>query len=831
MKNMRIDANEVSVASALPYRQQISHDTVITDAGDYVSTLQLHGVSFDTMSNALLDSLNSGWLNTLNGTLASPNHACWTHIVRTRQKEVMVDADYDNYFSQEFMKAYNARLESASFFSNRLYISPVYRFAGTRADRAAMPMMSQKSAEFTAMKQRALDMQERFLKSLAGSLKRYHVKQLATYTSEYGYNTELGEFYAHLLNHGKSRIALQAADFSRTLQKEFLDFGRETIRIVHGGHETYAAVLTMVAPYTCDRVNAKVHEPLLTADFEFVLSQSFTTTAADSAERMLKAQLNRVKSTSANEIQSREIDDALRMLQAGKFRIFDHEWILVVYADSIKALNNHVSDAIELMGRKSVQISREIDGPLIATFFSIFPGNFKHARVRARPISSPVMAKFFPLHNFPNGNRIGSQWGEPILVLNTDSKNPYYVNLHINRDRMAEQGIELNDVYDAEDPDATNRKAHRKELGNYFVIGEAGSGKTTLKGALRVGLRRKQSEKNKTVKIFAFDKDNGEEILMRAMGAEYYILEPGKPCGINPFQWMATDSTKEMIFGVAKWAAMYETNYMLTSKDVNDLKRAIEYVFEIDVRERRFAKILESLPTHAGNQSLFAALHRWTRNDRDPRATPYGWVLDSPEDRLQLKGGDLFGFDMTAILALGYAKTPLMRMITEKILNSAKGSPHVIDIAEAWAALDDPLMGPFIEDQSRTIRKQDGVMGLDTQNADDIIGSMLGAKFLNQFPTAFILPNARAKAEVYIDGLGLTPRELELVRSGKPENGDVLIKKGTESIMAKLNLAGMNDMLSVLSSSADNVKVCRETIEEFGADPKVWLPHFLKRRV
>lgn len=831
MKNPRIDAQEVSVASALPYTQQISEDTVLTDAGDYVSTLQLHGISFDTMQNTLLDGLNAGWLNTINGTLTSPNHACWTHIVRTQQRDVTADAEYDNYFSEKFMGEYNARLNSRPFFTNRLYISPVYRFAGTKADRAAMPLVAKNSAEFTAMKEKALDMQERFMKSLTASLKRYHVKQLATYTTEDGYNTELGEFYSQLLNHESSRIALQPANFSRTLQKTFLDFGRETVRIVHGGHETYAAVLTLVAPYTCDRVHAKVHEPLLTADFEFVLSQSFTTLASDSAERMLKAQLNRVKSTSANDIQVQEIEEALRNLQAGKFRMLEHEWILVVYGGSVKALNNNVSDAIELMGRKSIQIAREIDGPLIATFFSIFPGNFKYSRMRARPISSPVMAKFFPMHNFPNGNRQGSQWGAPILVLTTESKNPYHVNLHINRDRMAEQGIELNDSDETEDADGTNWKKHRKELGNYFVIGEAGSGKTTLKGAIRTGLRRRQDRKNKTVKIFAFDKDNGEEILMRAMGAQYYILEPGNPSGINPFQWEATENTKEMIFGLAKWAAMHEINYMLTSKDVVDLKRAIEYVFEIDVKDRRFSKILESLPTHSGDQSLFASLQRWTRNDKDPRATPYGWVLDSPEDKLHLAGCDMFGFDMTAILSLSYAKTPLMRMITEKIMNSAKGSPHVIDIAEAWATLDDSLMGPFIEDKSRTIRKQDGVIGLDTQNADDITGSKLGAKFLNQFPTAFILPNARAKADVYIDGLGLTPRELELVKSGKPENGDVLVRKGTESIMAKINLSGMNDMLSVLSSSADNVKICREIIQEFGGNPENWLPHFLKRRV
>ena len=172
-----------------------------------------------------------------------------------------------------------------------------------------------------------------------------------------------------------------------------------------------------------------------------------------------------------------------------------------------------------------------------------------------------------------------------------------------------------------------------------------------------------------------------------------------------------------------------------------------------------------------------------------------------------------------------------MRLITEKILRSAAGTPHVIDMAEAWALLADPLMGQFIDDKSRTIRKQDGILGLDAQNAEDVAESHLGQEFLNQFPTSFILPNSKARAEVYIDKLGLTPREFELVRTSSASDGSVLVKKGNESIMAKMNLTGMDNMLSVLSASTDNVMICRECIREFGPNPRDWLPRFYERRI
>ena len=65
MLNDRVDAKEVSDASQLPYSQQISQTIVVTEAGDYTATLQVHGISFDTMTNAEIDGLNRTWLSAI----------------------------------------------------------------------------------------------------------------------------------------------------------------------------------------------------------------------------------------------------------------------------------------------------------------------------------------------------------------------------------------------------------------------------------------------------------------------------------------------------------------------------------------------------------------------------------------------------------------------------------------------------------------------------------------------------------------------------------------------------------------------------------------------
>ncbi|MEJ8852144.1 conjugal transfer protein TrbE [Variovorax rhizosphaerae] len=827
---------ERSVASCLPYSQQIDAHTVVTYEGDLTQTIEVHGLSFETIGHKELDNLNQQWFSAINNIARSPNVALWTHVERRRVRYDVSGVAYDNDLSTEFARQYARKFDGEQHFVNQLFVSPVYRLAGNKADRASIRFSKRASEGMTEIRLRARDELSKMSAQLMASLKRYHPRLLGTYSNHGVLCSRTAGFYCRVLNNTDRHIRLDAHELSQNLQAAALNFGAETVEIEGASGSRFAAVLTLVAPYRAEQLDSKVFDGLLSSSFEFVLSQSATVMAFDKADALLKTQYNKIKSTSDNEEQLQEVAAARTQLQAGKFSMFEHELILVVYGDSIKELNHNVNAAVTLLDQKSMNTSRERGGALICTYFSTLPGNLKYGRIRAMPISSKNFSKFFPMHNFPRGNAKGSQWGAPIALMKTAAGGPYFFNFHVSRDRLLEQGIRLD--YDDEparaDPDegdtARGRedtpllKAHRKELGNYKIIGRSGGGKTVIKLALRLLARKRGMASAKPLKIFSFDKDYGEEICIRAMGGRYFRIAGGEPTGMNPFSMNPTAENISVILSIMSWNAQFDGKYVMTHKDEEDLLRSIRQVYQLDPKHRRYARVRDALPTHREN-SLYQALGRWC----DEGA--FAWVLDNAEDRFDLGGAHTFGFDMTNFLDIEEARTPILRYLTHKIAQNASGAPHIIDIAEAWRALKDPLMQTFIENKGKTIRKEDGVIGLDTQEPSDISRSPLGSTLLSQFPTQLLLPNGEAEQADYIDGLKLTPREFHLIKHTPENSGQFLLKKGAESVVVKMDLSGMDDMLSVLSASLDNVEVMHGVIDEFGPDPSQWLPIFLKRRV
>ena len=830
---------ERSVANCLPYSQQIDDHTVITYEGDLTQTIEVQGLSFETIGHKELDNLNQQWFSAINNIARSPNVALWTHVERRRVRYDLTKVDYDNDLSTEFARQYARKFEGEQHFINQLFVSPVYRLAGNRADRASIRLSKRTSEGMTELRLRARDELSKLSAQLMSSLKRYHPRLLGTYMAHGQLCSRTAEFYCRVLNNTERHMRLDAHELSQNIQTSALNFGTETVEIEGPAGSRFAAVLTLVAPYRAEQLDSKVFEGLLSSSFEFVLSQSVTVMAYDRADALLKTQYNKIKSTSNNEEQLNDVAAARTQLQAGKFSMFEHELILVVYGDSIKELNQNVNSAVTLLDQKSMNTSRERGGALICTYFSTLPGNFKYGRIRAMPISSKNFSKFFPMHNHPRGNAKGSQWGMPIALMKTAAGGPYFFNFHVSRNRLLEQGIRLD--YDDEptgmpavideDEAANDRanghaplRAHRKELGNYKIIGRSGGGKTVLKLALRLLARKRAMASGQPLKIFSFDKDYGEEICIRAMGGRYFRIAGGEPTGMNPFSMAPTAENISVILSIMSWNAQFDGKYVMTHKDEEDLLRSIRQVYELEPRHRRYARVRDALPTHREN-SLYNALGRWCDGGA------FAWVLDNAEDRFDLDGANTFGFDMTNFLDIEEARTPILRYLTHKIAQNASGAPHIIDVAEAWRALKDPLMQTFIENKGKTIRKEDGILGLDTQEPSDISRSPLGSTLLSQFPTQLLLPNGEAEQADYIDGLKLTPREFHLIKHTPENSGQFLLKKGTESVVVKMDLSGMEDMLAVLSASLDNVEIMHSIIDEVGEDPAAWLPLFLERRV
>jgi type IV secretion system protein VirB4 len=156
------------------------------------------------------------------------------------------------------------------------------------------------------------------------------------------------------------------------------------------------------------------------------------------------------------------------------------------------------------------------------------------------------------------------------------------------------------------------------------------------------------------------------------------------------------------------------------------------------------------------------------------------------------------------------------------------GSPTIIVVDEGWKALDDDVFVRRIKDWEKTIRKRNGVVGFATQSAQDALESRIASAIIEQAATQIFMSNAKARRSEYVDGFGLTEHELELVRTIPDSAHCFLIKHGNDSVVARLNLTGEKDLLTILSGRERTVRLLDQIRLETGDDPTDWLPRLLE---
>jgi type IV secretion system protein VirB4 len=838
-------ANEKAATNYIPYSKQLAPSICATVERDLTSTVRIKGIPHETMSVAELNGFTRIWNATIN-TLGANNTrvALWTHIVRRKLAYDISGIEYDNHFSQMLGAQYAKKIEKDTFYLNELYLSPVYRPAPGRAERIGAKLDKEGG---DAVASQGAEQIERITAQILRSLRRYHPSVLGVEEfKDRPALSHLQSFYGYILNGDWSPVALDGYTVRHSIQRNDFHFGHEIVEIQGPVKSRYAGVIGLKAPYGAEMAKADMFHGLLSLPCEFILSQSLTFLPLNKADKFLHTQISQFSSTDANVIQLKELKEARNNLQAGKFGMGEHEFILTIYGDSIKEVNEGISWAVSALEAKNLTAIRKRRGKMISQYFGMLPGNFSTGRLDAMPVSTDNFASFFPMHNFLTGNAEGSQWGSPITVMKTTSGAPYFFNYHISKKSLKNQGVQLEYAEDPDEPEVSEEeeeraelegraaKEHKKQLGNYVVIGPSGSGKTLTKLQLRALMRKvRRGHDAKPYKTFAWDKDYGEEILTRAMGGRHFRFEDGRPSGLNPFGLPNIPINRQFIMQLFMWCAETDKTYRRSSSDEEMLNKVIGDVYDLP-NNQRMARMMDTLPgstegvrTASGVVTgLKAALKRWVGKD-----SPYGWVLDNPVDLFDLTTANDFCFEMSGFLDNDMARTPIQMLINHKIESVIDGSPFVLDIAEAWKALKDPFYQSYIENKAKTVRKQGGIIGLDTQDPTDLSKSAIRGTLLQQFPTQLILPNDKADRADYMDGLKLTEREFKLVQEGMLETpGTFLLKQGNESVVVQNDMSGMEDMMAVLSASTDNVMLVRDLIERNGDDPKIWLPLFFRAR-
>jgi len=417
-------------------------------------------------------------------------------------------------------------------------------------------------------------------------------------------------------------------------------------------------------------------------------------------------------------------------------------------------------------------------------FWAQFPGNFKDIARKAL-ISTANFAGFASGHNFPIGRADGNHWGPAVTLLETTSAGPYHFNFH------------------------------KGDLGNFTVIGPSGSGKTVVLNFL-LAQARKYSPR-----IVFFDKDRGAEIFLRAIGGRYETLRPGQPTGFNPLALADTATNRKFL---AEWVAKLVSvpNEALSADDTARIKDAVDASYDQTPSLRRLRFFAE----------LFRGARRPDAADLAARLAPWhgagehAWLFDNETDGLDLDQFTL-GFDMTQLLDDPTLRTPAMMYLFHRVEQRLDGHPTLIVIDEGWKALDDDAFVARIRDWEKTLRKRNGVVGFATQSAQDALESRIASAIIEQAATQIFMANPKAQAKDYCEGFGLTQHEFELVKTLPDTSRCFLIKHGTDSVVARLNLAGAPELLTVLSGRETTVRKLDALREQLGDEPQAWMAKLL----
>ena len=768
---------EAHAGDRLPYLRLVDAQTVLLRDGSLMTALQVPGLLFETEETAALNAHAATREVMLRSNLDA-RFVLYHYVVR-RRVSVSLEASFDDPLSAHIDRRWRDKLGSGSLFVNDQFVTLVRRPARGKAGLAekAAKLLRRRHDE-VAVDPRELRSLRAAAQALAASLGDYGAQPLGDYEGPSGAtNNELLELISALYN-GEMRPVRRPSDeidLGRMIPYRRASFGLDAMELRGSGGAEFAAILSL-KDYP-DATSPGLLDALLRLPCEMVVSESFAPHDRQVARERIDLAIRRLRSADEEAMAERaEMAAARDALGTGAVSFGDHHLTLLVRERSLDRLDDTAAMCAAALADTGAIAVRE-DTNLEPAFWGQFPGNEQYL-VRRAMISSANMASFSSLHGFALGQAEGNYWGDAVTLLETTSATPFFFNFH------------------------------HGDLGNFSVIGPSGSGKTVVMNFL---VAQAQKFSPRTI---LFDKDRGAELFIRGIGGRYDRISAGELTGFNPLALPDTAANRAFL---RDWFAV-----LLKADGPEELATiagAVDAAYGNDASLRRLRHFRE----------LLAGARRPQAGDLADRLSPWiedgehAWLFDNGRDRLDLSTR-VMGFDMTALLENPRLRTPTMMYLFHRIDERLDGEPTMILIDEGWKALDDEVFAARIRDWLKTLRKRNALVGFATQSARDALDSRISTALVEQTATMVFMPNAKARTEDYCAGFGLTEHELALIRSLPAHSRAFLVRQPDASVVVRLDLSGMPEVLTILSGRESTVRRLDLLREALGDNPADWYP-------
>jgi type IV secretion system protein VirB4 len=758
-------ATERLLSEYVPWRDYARADVVLGTDGSAILILSIDGLPYETAD----DHIIGYQFQRLEASLRNAARPGLTfHILQCRG-EVTSDIYPTGDFRTDFAGNLDRRYREKLFGERRMWLNRTYvavqilpaEFGGKQLSKVLGRLKRQDDVPHARV-----DRLLRIVATIQEELREYRPRVLSIVRRDGVLFSEAAEAVAFAMTGFWRAVPLSLSGAASVFSERFI-LGHESFEVRMPHRSVWGACLVMQEfPF---ETRPGMFNRFLEASYRHTICHSFRCLAPLDGQQLITRKQNRMRWSGDRAVsQAAELNDAADLVAGNRLMMGDYGFALTAFSDTHAGLDEVVQKAWGDLSSGGIKVERE-DIALEAALFSMIPGNFR-LRTRQAAISSRNFAAFTGLHNFPLGETKGF-WGGPVGMLRTSGGTPFHFHLHSDG------------------------------VGNAFISGATGSGKTVLLGWIVCQAERSGAQ------VVLWDKDRGLEALVRALNGYYLSLTnaPGRGTGIAPLKRLS-DAPEDLAFlsGLLRACVATPEPYNLSPEEDRRLGIALRHVMRLPPEQRCMEEVRAFLGT--SRDGAGARLEKWCAGGE------YGWIIDCETDIVQLDGR-IIGFDQSALLNDPIASGAVMATLFHYTGKLVDGRRLLFLLDEVWNALLIAEFNAEIHNGLKTWRKYNSPILIATQDVADGLNSPIGHTIRSQTPNQIYFATPGAVWKDYgPDGMKLTATEFDIIQKLPKARGFFLLKQGDRSVVVQCPMDGMEEV-AVISGTARGAEAINRVLD------------------
>jgi type IV secretion system protein VirB4 len=776
---LRDISGDVTESDFVPFSVHYDPHTVITKNGELLQTIKITGFSHEDIESEEV-SLRGAIRKAIQDSIHSTDYAIWFHTIR-RKKNIAPRGIFKKDFAGYLNTCWRDRNHFETGFINEVYITIVKEgeasplFNPKNFIRELIPAIDSKK-RFAFLEKAHAELEGTVL-SMLEVLEEYGAKRLGVVEKDGVYYSQLCSFLGKLTTLTDHPWPLPDIEISKYLTDYDVTFGYNAMEVRNSdGARRFGAILTLKE---YKELNLHALDKFLQLPCEFIVTQCIDFINHKKALKDYEYQDYIFKVSKQSEMKEKiGLKDILDSNRDSPVDYGEQQLNIFLIADTIKNLEERMKIASESLSEIGIISMRE-DIKMEETYWSMLPANFEFLK-RLKPINTSRVGGFANLSNFPAGQNDNNHWGPAVTLFYTSRQTPYYFNFH-------------ND-----------------DNGHTSIIGPFGAGKTVLLNFLVSEARKFDS------RLYYFDQSRASEIFIRSIGGTYHLLGSDKNAlKLNPLQIEDTEENRSFL---VVWLESLISKVDESSDHKETFEACIEHLYSLPTTSRNLSSVVAYMQNI--NLELATRFEAWSEGG------VYEHIFSKDTDTLDLSKR-VKGFDLTPIISNPDLMIPVFSYLIHRITISMDGEPLILVMDEAWKLLDNVWFAPRLDEWLDALKENNAMVIFATENVGEALHSPISPILIDHIATQIYLPDPEVRDE-YQSVFNLTDLEASYVYSMKSQSRQFLLKHGNDTIVATLNLKGMEDILSVLSSTPESIEKMNRCIVNKGQEIHKWLPDFLK---